>query len=123
MTYCLVHVQTLSDVTQQNSATNYNFHSTIIKLILLQLPQTIMASHQCYVFLYFKFKKYFFVLKRCVCSTSERKVCVNLQCSSHSYLSVVVVGSAVLLLHIFSSGCEEGQRVEVLMGGLLPTCH
>lgn len=39
------------------------------------------------------------------------------------YLCVVVVGSAILLLDILSSGCEKGQRVEVLMGGLLPTCH
>ena len=50
-------------------------------------------------------------------------LCVNLQHSCNPYLRVVVVGSAVLLLHILSSGCEEGQRVEVLMGGLLPTCH
>lgn len=39
------------------------------------------------------------------------------------YLSVVVVSSAVLILHVLSSGCEEGQWVEVLMRGLLPTCH
>lgn len=38
-------------------------------------------------------------------------------------LSVVVVGSAVLLLHVFSSGREEGQGVEVLVGGLLPAGH
>lgn len=43
--------------------------------------------------------------------------------ASPTHLGVVVVGSAVLLLHVFSSGCEEGQGVEVLMGGLLPTGH
>lgn len=39
------------------------------------------------------------------------------------YLGIVVVSSAVLILHVFASGCEEGQWVEVLMRGLLPTCH
>ena len=39
------------------------------------------------------------------------------------YLSVVVVGRAVLLLDILPTGREKGQRVEVLMGRLLATGH
>lgn len=46
--------------------------------------------------------------------------CIKWKCSN-SYLCIVVVGSAILLLDIFSSGCEEGQRVEILMARLLPT--
>lgn len=42
-------------------------------------------------------------------------------CQPH--LCIIVVGSAVLLLHVFSSGCEEGQRVEIFVGWLLSTGH
>lgn len=42
---------------------------------------------------------------------------------SVSHLGVVVVRRAVLLLHILASRGEEGQRVEVLVRGLLPTGH
>ena len=38
-------------------------------------------------------------------------------------LSVVVVRGAVLLLDVLSTGGEEGERVEVFVGGLLPTGH
>lgn len=89
------------------SASNYN--NTIIKL---KLPV-------CRVRVIFFYKIF---IKFVLIYLIQLKI-VNFQRSSEPYLSIVVVGSAVFLLNIFSSGCEEGQRVEVLMGGLLPTCH
>lgn len=50
-------------------------------------------------------------------------VCVYTYYMNIFYLSIVVVSSAVLILHVLSSGCEEGQWIEVLVRGLLPTCH
>lgn len=39
------------------------------------------------------------------------------------YLSIVVVGRAVLLLHVLTTSREEGQGVEVLMRRLLAAGH